>query len=124
MYVEMRDLWYEVVGPPICVGRFSLIGGTVISQLVTDPNQVPQQYTCRIDQILQSLVDHKIKKIEDYSNLGSIVGSLLPSRPHGYYKRIWVTNKKAPICARLVIGRKGEVYFTGNHYLSFVQVHV
>ncbi len=124
MYVEMRDLWYEVVGPPICVGRFSLIGGTVISQLVTDPNQAPQQYICRVDKVMETLAIDEINKTEIYSNLGYIVGTFLPFRPYGYYRKIRIKKKNAPICARLVIGRKGEVYFTGNHYLSFVQVHV
>jgi RHS repeat-associated protein len=48
----------------------------------------------------------------------------LPSRPAGYYREYVVPTPgvAGPGAQRLVIGRAGEVYYTPNHYQSFVQL--
>jgi guanyl-specific ribonuclease Sa len=50
-------------------------------------------------------------------------GGLLPRRPAGYWVESDVWPKKGPRDAeRLIFGREGEVYWTRDHYESFVQL--
>jgi guanyl-specific ribonuclease Sa len=56
-----------------------------------------------------------------------LVGSgepLLPQQPVGYYKEYVVPTPsvKGPGPQRLVIGREGEMFYTPDHYNSFVPV--
>jgi len=45
----------------------------------------------------------------------------LPPRPRGYYieSDIWPRGPAARGAERLVFGREGEVYYTGDHYRTF-----
>ncbi len=49
---------------------------------------------------------------------------LLPKREKGYYREYVVPTPKVrgPGARRLVIGREGEVYYTKDHYDSFIKV--
>jgi guanyl-specific ribonuclease Sa len=48
----------------------------------------------------------------------------LPAQPPGYYTEsdVWPRGKRGRGAERLVFGRGGEVYYTGDHYGSFVRV--
>lgn len=49
---------------------------------------------------------------------------LLPRRPRGYYTEsdVWPTGGVDRGAERLIFGRKGEVYYTADHYKTFFQV--
>lgn len=51
-------------------------------------------------------------------------GKLLPKKPKGYYTEsdVWPTGGVNRGADRLVFGRKGEVYYTGDHYKTFHRV--
>jgi ribonuclease T1 len=73
----------------------------------------------------------RIKKGEKFPhrNDGASFGNRerrLPQKPPGYYKEYVVPTPdlRGPGPQRLVIGDKGEVYYTSNHYLSFKRVTV
>jgi ribonuclease T1 len=73
----------------------------------------------------------RIKKGEKFPhrNDGASFGNRerrLPQKPPGYYKEYVVPTPdlRGPGPQRLVIGEKGEVYYTSNHYLSFKRVDV
>ncbi|MFB7467325.1 polymorphic toxin-type HINT domain-containing protein [Streptomyces sp. NPDC056224] len=48
----------------------------------------------------------------------------LPKKPEGYYREsdVWPTGGVNRGTERLIFGKKGEVYFTGDHYKTFVRV--
>lgn len=48
----------------------------------------------------------------------------LPSRPDGYYREYVVPTPgvRGPGPQRLVLGREGEIYYTADHYESFLRV--
>jgi len=48
----------------------------------------------------------------------------LPGRPHGYYKEYVVPTPgfKGPGPQRLVIGGGGEIYYTPDHYETFMEI--
>jgi guanyl-specific ribonuclease Sa len=48
----------------------------------------------------------------------------LPRRPPGYYQEsdVWPRGPDGRGALRLVFGRKREVYFSGDHYRSFVRL--
>jgi ribonuclease T1 len=48
----------------------------------------------------------------------------LPARPRGYYHEYTVPTPGSPDrgARRIVVGDGGEVYYTGDHYRSFVRV--
>lgn len=73
----------------------------------------------------------RIKKDEKFPhrNDGATFGNRerrLPQKPPGYYKEYVVPTPevRGPGPQRLVIGEKGEVYYTSNHYASFKRVQV
>jgi ribonuclease T1 len=51
---------------------------------------------------------------------------LLPSHQHGYYHEYTVTTLGADDRAtrRIVTGARGEYYYTGDHYESFVRIEL
>jgi ribonuclease T1 len=57
-----------------------------------------------------------------YSNLER----QLPAKPSGYYHEYTVQTPGSPDrgTRRIVTGKDGQFYYTGNHYQSFVQVNV
>lgn len=62
-----------------------------------------------------------------YSKDGSVFQNrerLLPNRPRGYYSEYTVPTPGEDDrgARRLVVGRGGEVYYTADHYDSFVRV--
>jgi ribonuclease T1 len=48
----------------------------------------------------------------------------LPSEPDGYYREYTVPTPGSGDrgARRIIIGKNGEIYYTGNHYASFVTV--
>ena len=50
--------------------------------------------------------------------------SLLPRHPRGYYREYTVPTPGAPDrgARRIVAGRDGEYYYTGDHYRSFRRI--
>jgi guanyl-specific ribonuclease Sa len=48
----------------------------------------------------------------------------LPAKPPGYYREsdVWPRTSGSRGAERLVLGRGGEVYYTSNHYKSFVRL--
>jgi guanyl-specific ribonuclease Sa len=48
----------------------------------------------------------------------------LPTKPRGYYREYTVPTPGASNrgTRRFVVGKKGEIYYTNNHYQSFVKV--
>jgi ribonuclease T1 len=64
----------------------------------------------------------------DHRNDGAYFGNYerkLPVSPRDYYREFVYTRAgiRFPGPARLVIGLRGEVYFTGDHYESFSRVN-
>ncbi len=62
-----------------------------------------------------------------YAQDGTVFGNnegLLPERPDGYYHEYTVPTPGSPDrgTRRLVVGRDGDVYYTGDHYATFRQV--
>jgi ribonuclease T1 len=62
-----------------------------------------------------------------YSQDGTVFGNfehLLPARPDGYYHEYTVPTpgSRDRGARRLVVGRDGDVYYTGDHYATFRQV--
>ncbi|MCD8139764.1 MAG: hypothetical protein LUE17_08305 [Planctomycetaceae bacterium] len=51
-------------------------------------------------------------------------GGLLPRRPSGYYREYVVPTRgiAGPGLQRLVLGAEGEVYYTFDHYDTFIRV--
>jgi len=67
------------------------------------------------------------RRIEAGGAEGSVFGNLeglLPQRPHGYYREYPVPTPGSDDrgARRLVVGEDGELYYTGDHYQSFVLV--
>lgn len=46
----------------------------------------------------------------------------LPRKPYGYYREHYLGPRNVSGSLRVVLGRCGEVYITGNHYDDFRQV--
>lgn len=48
----------------------------------------------------------------------------LPRRPGGYYTEtdVWPRGPGGRGAVRLVLGREGEVYYTGDHYRTFTRI--
>jgi len=46
----------------------------------------------------------------------------LPKKPLGYYREHYLGPRHVTGSLRIVLGRNGEVYITGNHYDDFRQV--
>ena len=46
----------------------------------------------------------------------------LPIRPRGHYTEFYMGTSAESGSLRVVLGRDGEVYVTGNHYRDFIQV--
>ena len=46
----------------------------------------------------------------------------LPTRAYGYYKEFYLGAFPESGSPRVVMGRDGEVYVTGNHYRNFMRV--
>ncbi|WP_244871757.1 ribonuclease domain-containing protein [Catellatospora sp. TT07R-123] len=49
---------------------------------------------------------------------------LLPARPNGYYREFTVPTPGSPDrgARRIIAGRDGDLYYTGDHYESFRQI--
>lgn len=64
---------------------------------------------------------------DPHRNDGGVFGNregLLPARPQGYYREYVVRTPGMSHAGpqRLVLGDAGEIYFTADHYASFVRV--
>lgn len=46
----------------------------------------------------------------------------LPNRGHNYYREFYMGASPESGSLRVVLGRGGEVYVTGNHYRDFIRV--
>ena len=60
-----------------------------------------------------------------HRNDGSIFGNRegrLPQRPYGYYREYVhpTPGVEGPGAQRLVIGQEGEIYYTPDHYRTFI----
>lgn len=67
------------------------------------------------------------QRIEAEGVAGSVFGNregLLPQRPPGYYREYTVPTPGSDDrgARRLVVGQDDELYYTGDHYQSFVLV--
>lgn len=67
------------------------------------------------------------RRIETGGTEGSVFGNregLLPQRSHGYYREYTVPTPGSDDrgARRLVVGQDDELYYTGDHYQSFVLV--
>jgi guanyl-specific ribonuclease Sa len=65
--------------------------------------------------------------IHQYREDGSVFGNregLLPAKPYGYYlEYVHPTPRvRGPGAQRVVIGKNGEVYYSPDHYRTFVRV--
>ena len=49
----------------------------------------------------------------------------LPSRPSGYYKEyiVPIPNSLDRGAQRIVLGQKGEMYYTSDHYQTFTEIN-
>ena len=49
---------------------------------------------------------------------------MLPARPRGYYREFTVPTPGSPArgARRVIAGRDGDLYYTGDHYESFRQI--
>jgi hypothetical protein len=68
------------------------------------------------------------KEPDPHRRDGTVFGNregLLPDRPHGYYREYVVRTPglDTPGPQRLVTGREGEVWYTPDHYRSFIPLH-
>lgn len=124
MLQELYNLNYDIVGPEVVIGNFRLRGVSVVSLALDDySGKILKSWETYIDYNVYLFHHHRHKNVKTFINDGRNGGSVLTSRPCGYYKRLRTSNNMYTV-ERLVIGCGGEVYFTGNHYQSFVQVHV
>lgn len=62
-----------------------------------------------------------------HRNDGSVfrnAGRQLPNRPSGYYREYVVPTPgvRGPGPQRLVLGREGEIYYTADHYETFLRI--
>jgi ribonuclease T1 len=62
-----------------------------------------------------------------YDHDGAVFGNRearLPAQPRGYYREYTVRTPGARDrgARRIVAGRDGELYYTGNHYRSFTRI--
>ena len=50
---------------------------------------------------------------------------MLPSRPSGYYRKYVIRTPGIRHAGpqRLIVGRNGELWYTPDHYRSFIQIH-
>ena len=50
---------------------------------------------------------------------------MLPSRPSGYYRKYVIRTPGIRHAGpqRLIVGRNGELWYTSDHYRSFIQIH-
>lgn len=73
-----------------------------------------------------------LRRIEEgksfpHRNDGAVFGNfegLLPAKPRGYYREYVVPTKglDGPGPQRLVMGKEGEIYYTPDHYATFLPV--
>ncbi len=47
---------------------------------------------------------------------------ILPVKPDGHYKEYYVGPRGVSGSLRIVLGKAGEIYISGNHYYDFRQV--
>ncbi|MDF7675794.1 ribonuclease domain-containing protein [Neisseriaceae bacterium ESL0693] len=72
---------------------------------------------------------NKGEKLQNFEHDGSIYSNKdnqLPSKPADYYTEYVVVPPqgfKFPGAQRVVMGQKGEVYYTPDHYNSFIPLH-
>jgi guanyl-specific ribonuclease Sa len=77
---------------------------------------------------LKPTLDRIAKGIRDaHPNDGSVFGNFerkLPSRPRGYYKEYVHRTRgiNGPGPQRVILGRNGEIFYTPDHYESFIKV--
>ena len=81
---------------------------------------VPSYLTPTLDRIAAG---QKFPHIRDGSNFMNREG-LLPMKPSGYYKEYVhpTSGVKGPGAQRVVTGANGEIYYTPDHYHSFIQI--
>ncbi len=104
----------------------------VVSGVVVTPNNGPAQGPMSID---LSATMARIERGESHShrNDGSVfrnrppsrgAAPLLPLKPEGYYREYVhpTPGIGGPGPQRVVLGENGEVFYTPDHYLSFVRV--
>jgi filamentous hemagglutinin len=89
-------------------------GGKVLYEGPVDVNPT-------LDRVRQGMKVHEKDDGTTFHN----AGHPLPKKADGYYLEFVHKMKDIPFPgpARLILGREGEVYFTGDHYHSFVRVN-
>jgi len=101
-------------------------GSRIISGLEIHDKYTGQVYKGTVDlgpALARIAAGERFPHIRD----GGVYGNrsrALPGRPHGYYKEYVVPTPgfRGPGPQRLVIGRGGEIYYTPDHYESFIEI--
>ncbi|MPY84572.1 MAG: ribonuclease N [Actinophytocola sp.] len=107
------------------VGLLVLVaGGWLVQDVIADGDSGPAVVALSD---LPPQVAETWRRIEAGEAEGSVFGNregLLPQRPYGYYREYPVPTPGSDDrgARRLVVGEDGELYYTGDHYQSFVLV--
>lgn len=116
---------YQLCGGPTKVNGLQLVASSLI---VTRRNENP--FDLRDNEVFLREMSELIPSLEGvcrvfYNNLIPIKGSKLPyySDPD-YYVRVsvWLGKPGLKTYERLVVGKCGEIYYTADHYHTFVRL--
>lgn len=123
MLLEQIVVNYEVIGPQTQIGKYSLCGVIVRVEYFMDDIEDWGFAERPIYNFVNKYSRHEYSRFKIYLNDGRFDGQLLRRRPMGYYKRVHIPSGKLPLVERLVFGHGGEIFYTADHYRTFVQVH-
>lgn len=108
-------------------GELRLAGPFLVENVtITDINTGKTFVLERVD-LRPTLQRIAAGKKNAHRNDGSVFQNrsrLLPQKPSGYYREYVVPTKEVsgPGPQRLVLGREGEIYYTHDHYNSFIRI--
>lgn len=124
-FPDTRDTGYGKTTPaargPYVAGPYTVGGVTII-----DINNGRSHFLGSVD--LRPTLDRiAAGRKSSHRNDGSVFRNSsrrLPTRPDGYYREYVVPTPgvRGPGPQRLVLGREGEIYYTADHYESFLWI--
>ncbi|QDT66453.1 ribonuclease domain-containing protein [Calycomorphotria hydatis] len=103
--------------------------------ILTPPTEVQNAVVKNFDRVVftgtmdleETLARIALKKRFPHNNDGSVFGNherRLPNQPRGYYKEYVHPTEgvRGPGPQRLVLGKRGDIWYTGDHYDSFQKI--
>jgi guanyl-specific ribonuclease Sa len=109
-------------------------GGGSVSDAREHAGKVRNIEDAKLTQEQHEAIAHTLQRIaagekDPHRNDGAIfrnIEKLLDKKPYGYYTEYVVrqnqNDRRSPGAQRLVLGREGEIYYTPDHYQTFIRI--